>query len=67
MKHGPLVFLAALLALSGSWGGFVLAPQIQFGRDVQTNALGSGDLYPVARPHLPAKTIFFTLLTPAWA
>lgn len=52
MRSGALVFLAAFLALAGSWGGFVLAPQIQLGRNVQTGALGTGELYPQARPGL---------------
>lgn len=52
MKSGALVFLAAFLALAGSWAGFVLAPQIQLGRNVQASALGTGDLYPQARPGL---------------
>jgi len=51
MKSGALVFLAAFLALSASWGGFVLAPQIQLGLIAQTNA-PTGDLYPLARPGL---------------
>jgi cbb3-type cytochrome oxidase cytochrome c subunit len=51
MKSGALVFLAAFLALSASWGGFVLAPQIQLGRSEQVKAL-SGDLYPLGRPGL---------------
>ena len=53
MKFGPLVFLAAFLALSASWCGFVLAPQIQLGRAMQeTNAVVKTDLYPVGRPGL---------------
>jgi cbb3-type cytochrome oxidase cytochrome c subunit len=52
VKSGALVFLAAFLALAASWGGFVLAPQIQLGLKVQTPALGTGDLYPQARPGL---------------
>ena len=32
--------------------GFVLAPQVQLSRSVQTNALGSSDLYPLGRPGL---------------
>lgn len=51
MKSGALVFLAAFLALSASWGGFVLAPQIQLGRSAQAKAL-TGDLYPFGRPGL---------------
>lgn len=50
MKSGALVFLAAFLALAASWGGFVFAPQVQLGREMQTNALASSDLYPQARP-----------------
>jgi cbb3-type cytochrome oxidase cytochrome c subunit len=52
MKSGALVFLAAFFALAGSWCGFVLTPQIQLGRDAQTNVLASSDLYPQARPGL---------------
>ena len=52
MKSGAVVFFAAFLALAASWGGFVLAPQVQLGREAQDKALGSGDLYPQARPGL---------------
>ena len=52
MKSSALVFLAAFLALSASWGGFVLAPQIQLGREAQSKTLGLGELYPQARPGL---------------
>src|ERR1700743_378787 len=51
MKHGPLVFLAAFFALSLSWFGFVLTPQVQIGRPAQeTNSVAKGDLYPNDRP-----------------
>jgi cbb3-type cytochrome oxidase cytochrome c subunit len=53
MKYGPLVFLAAFLALSASWCGFVLTPEIQLGRAVQeTNSVVKADLYPEERPGL---------------
>jgi cbb3-type cytochrome oxidase cytochrome c subunit len=52
MRFGALVFLPAFLALAGSWSGFVLAPQLQLGRNVQTRAVGTGELYPAARPGL---------------
>jgi len=52
VKSTALIFLAAFVALAGSWGGFVLAPQIQLGRNVQVAAVGAGDLYPQARPGL---------------
>lgn len=53
MKLGPLVFLAAFFALSASWYGFVLTPQIQLGRAVQeTNSVVKSDLYPQERPGL---------------
>ena len=48
MKSTPLIFVIAFAALSASWGGFVLAPQLQLGHAVQTNMLGSGALYPPA-------------------
>jgi cbb3-type cytochrome oxidase cytochrome c subunit len=52
VKSSALIFLAAFLALSASWGGFVLAPQLQLGQS-QPAAVGPGsDLYPVARPGL---------------
>ena len=53
MRHGPLVFLAAFFALSLSWFGFVLTPQVQLGRPVQeTNSVAKGELYPNVRPGL---------------
>ena len=48
MKTGFRVFLAALIALGGSWCGFVLGPIIQLG--TQILILNSSDLYPVGRP-----------------
>jgi cbb3-type cytochrome oxidase cytochrome c subunit len=51
MKSGALVFLAAFIALSASWGGFVLAPQLQLGRAPQEN-LGIAGYYPLARSGL---------------
>lgn len=50
MKSSSIVFLAAFIALSASWAGFVLVPQIQLGRNDQAKAIPSGDKYPVARP-----------------
>ncbi len=52
MNYGPLLFLAAFFALSGSWFGFVLTPQVQLGRLQQTNTVPAGATYPVARPGL---------------
>src|SRR5208283_2595815 len=52
MKYGCLVFLAALIALSASWGGFVIAPQLQVGSQRQTNTVGTAETYPLARPGL---------------
>ncbi len=53
MNHGPLLFLAAFFALAGSWCGLVLTPQLQIGRLLQTNTLGSVTVtYPIARPGL---------------
>jgi cytochrome c oxidase cbb3-type subunit 2 len=50
MKNGALVFLAAFVALGGSWCGFVLAPQLQLGGMKQTIILNSSEVYPVGRP-----------------
>ena len=49
MKNGALIFLAAFLALGGSWCGFVLAPWLQLGGTKQTTILNSSDVYPVSR------------------
>lgn len=50
MRNGFLVFVAALIALGGSWCGFVLAPVMQLGTGKQTTILNTTDLYPVGRP-----------------
>ena len=55
MKSSVLVFLAAFIALSASWGGFVLAPQLQLGRAGQVKTVPAQDNYPVARPGLAAQ------------
>jgi cbb3-type cytochrome oxidase cytochrome c subunit len=55
MKSAATVFLAAFIALSASWGGFVLAPQLQLGRAPQEKTTGSETLYPIARPGLAAQ------------
>jgi len=50
MNYGPLIFLAAFFALSASWFGFVLTPQVQLGRQQQgTNIVSKTDLYPQGR------------------
>jgi cbb3-type cytochrome oxidase cytochrome c subunit len=55
MKSSALIFLAAFIALSASWGGFVLAPQLQLGRAMQAKTVPAQDNYPVARPGLAAQ------------
>jgi cbb3-type cytochrome oxidase cytochrome c subunit len=52
MSYGPLIFLAAFFALSVSWFGLVLTPQMQVGQMQPTNTVPSGAAYPVARPGL---------------
>lgn len=52
MNYGPLIFLAAIFALSTSWFGLVLTPQLRIGQLQATNAPGSSVSYPVARPGL---------------
>ncbi len=49
MNAGPLVFLATFLAMSVSWLGFVLAPQLQLGNQQQV-ATADGQQYPPMRP-----------------
>ncbi|HEX5220400.1 MAG TPA: cbb3-type cytochrome c oxidase subunit II [Verrucomicrobiae bacterium] len=55
MRSSAIVFLAAFIALSASWAGFVLAPQLQLGRAPLEKSLGTETLYPVARPGLAAQ------------
>ncbi len=55
MKSSSIVFLTAFIALSASWAGFVLVPQIQLGRADQAKTIPAGDKYPVARPGLAAQ------------
>ena len=52
MKSSSIVFLAAFIALSASWGGFVLVPQLQLGRADQAKTVPAEDKYPIARPGL---------------
>jgi cbb3-type cytochrome oxidase cytochrome c subunit len=51
VNYGPLIFLASFFALSASWFGFVLKPQMQLGRQQQqTNSVNTAELYPQLRP-----------------
>src|SRR6476660_6274067 len=53
MNYGPLVFLAAFFALSASWVGLVLKPNIQIGRELPgTNMVNKAEMYPQGRPGL---------------
>ncbi|MEY2427537.1 MAG: cytochrome c oxidase cbb3-type subunit [Verrucomicrobiota bacterium] len=52
MNYGPLIFLGAFFALSCSWFGLILKPQMQIGHLQQTNAVGTGATYPLDRPGL---------------
>jgi cbb3-type cytochrome oxidase cytochrome c subunit len=52
VKSSSVVFLAAFIALSASWAGFVLAPQIQLGRADQAKTVPAEEKYPLARPGL---------------
>jgi len=50
-----MVFLAAFLALATSWFGFVLAPQLQIGRQQQVELADSGQYYPSRPPGQAAQ------------
>lgn len=52
MNYGALIFLASLLALSFSWFGLVLGPQLQIGRQPLAKVAGTTDQYPSRRPGL---------------
>jgi cytochrome c oxidase cbb3-type subunit 2 len=49
MKSGVAVFIAAFIALGGSWTGFVLGSALQLGHQKQTVVLNSSEPYPVQR------------------
>ena len=55
MNHGPLIFLGSFLALVSSWFGLILMPQLQIGRQQAVMIPETGQLYPAARPGLPAQ------------
>src|SRR5436190_19326984 len=55
MRHGPIIFLAAFFALSSSWFGLVLTPQMQVGHMQTTNTIGLATSYPVSRPGVARK------------
>jgi len=50
VKNGFYVFLAAFVALGGSWLGFVYGPVHQLGGAGETAVLNSADTYPLQRP-----------------
>lgn len=52
MRSSAVAFLAVFLALSASWAGFVLAPQLQLGAANQIKLKPTETLYPIARPGL---------------
>lgn len=55
MNHAGLLFLSGFAAMAVSWGGFVLAPQIQLGRAGMEAVTGGAALYPQPRPGLAAR------------
>ncbi len=55
MKHAGTLFLTGFIALSASWAGFVLVPQLQIGREHMGTVTGGSDLYPQPRPGLAAQ------------
>ena len=55
MNNPPLIFLGLLVAFLASFGGLVLGPQMQIGRQVAVPDKFTGVPYPVARPGSAAK------------
>lgn len=55
MNRGPVIFFSAFLAFAISFAVFVLAPQVQLGRQPLTTALGGDAVYPQARPGQAAQ------------
>jgi cytochrome c oxidase cbb3-type subunit 2 len=54
MNSAPMVFLGLLAAFMASFGGLVLGPQLQIGRQVAVPDRLTGTPYPSARPGLAA-------------
>ena len=54
MNQGPIIFLAAFVALASSWFGLVLRPAVQLGRMDQMDPTNTLDKvsYPAGRPGL---------------
>jgi cbb3-type cytochrome oxidase cytochrome c subunit len=50
MKNGFVIFLVSFAVLAGSWGVFVLGPQLQLGGAKQVPVLNSTEVYPHNRP-----------------
>ena len=55
MKHTGMLFLTGFAAMAASWAGFVLAPQLQIGRESLGEVTGGMGLYPQPRPGLAAQ------------
>lgn len=55
MKHAGVLFLTGFVAMSASWAGFVLVPQLQLGRESMGEVTGGSQLYPQPRPGLAVR------------
>lgn len=55
MNNPPFIFLGLLVAFLASFGGLVLGPQLQIGRQVAVPDKLTGIPYPSAQPGLAAK------------
>jgi len=55
VKNAGVLFLTGFAAMATSWGAFILAPQLQLGRETLGTVTGGGDLYPQPRPGLAAQ------------
>jgi len=55
VKHAGVLFLTGFIAMSASWAGFILAPQLQIGRASMGVVTGGSDLYPQPRAGLAAQ------------
>lgn len=55
MNNPPLMFLGLLVAFVASFGGLVLGPQMQVGRQVAVPDKLTGTPYPTERPGLAAE------------
>lgn len=55
MNNPPLIFLGLLVTFAASFGGLILGPQVQIGRQISVEDRSTGTPYPGQRPGHAAR------------